>query len=122
MIIDKKDNVGVCLEGNATVLAGHKYALRPIAEGEAVVKYGEIIGKATRPIAAGDWVHTHNLRSHLDESVEYAYSFRADVPAPLRFRKTKRRGKFQALQALQAFQKFQKFQKFQAILNGFKRF
>ncbi|MBR6744624.1 MAG: altronate dehydratase [Clostridia bacterium] len=82
MMIDKKDNVGVCLEGNATVPAGHKYALRPIAEGEAVVKYGEIIGRATRPITEGEWVHTHNLRSHLDESVEYAYSFRADVPAP----------------------------------------
>ena len=81
MIIDKKDNVGVCLEGSEAVPAGHKYALRPIARGEAVVKYGEIIGRATRDIAEGEWVHTHNLRSHLDESVEYSYTYRANVPA-----------------------------------------
>ena len=80
MIINEKDNVGVCLDGNGTVPAGHKYALRIIGAGEYVVKYGEVIGRATRDIAEGEWVHTHNLKSHLDESVEYAYSFRANVP------------------------------------------
>jgi altronate dehydratase len=41
----------------------HKFALRAIAQGEAVVKYGEPIGRATRAIAAGDHVHIHNLTS-----------------------------------------------------------
>jgi altronate dehydratase len=41
---------------------GHKVALRSIAEGEAVVKYGVPIGTATAPIAAGDHVHVHNCR------------------------------------------------------------
>ena len=82
MIINKKDNVGVSLDGSETVPAGHKYALRSIGAGEPVVKYGEIIGRATRDIAEDEWVHTHNVRSHLDESVEYAYNFRADIPAP----------------------------------------
>lgn len=41
----------------------HKFALRAIAQGEVVVKYGESIGRATRAIAAGDHVHTHNLHS-----------------------------------------------------------
>ena len=81
MIIHKKDNVGVSLDGNETVPAGHKYALRPIAAGDTVIKYGEIIGRATKDIAEGEWVHTHNVRSHLDESVEYGYRFRADIPA-----------------------------------------
>lgn len=41
----------------------HKFALRAIAEGAVVVKYGESIGHATRAIAPGDHVHTHNLLS-----------------------------------------------------------
>jgi predicted RecA/RadA family phage recombinase len=40
---------------------GSKLALGPIACGEAVVRYGEEIGKATKDIAAGEYVHTHNL-------------------------------------------------------------
>lgn len=49
------------------VAAGHKIALRPIADGEAVMKYGVAIGLATRPIRAGEWVHLHNCRSAFDE-------------------------------------------------------
>ncbi len=41
--------------------AGHKVAVRGHAQGEAVRRYGQIIGFATQPIAPGDWVHTHNL-------------------------------------------------------------
>ena len=39
----------------------HKFALVPIAAGEPVRKYGEVIGDATRPIAPGAHVHIHNL-------------------------------------------------------------
>ena len=81
MIICEKDNVGVSLDGTATIPAGHKYALRAINKGDVVIKYGEIIGRATQDIAKGEWVHTHNVRSHLDESVEYSYSFQANIPA-----------------------------------------
>lgn len=41
---------------------GHKVALRPIAAGEAVIKYGVAIGTATEQISAGDHVHVHNCR------------------------------------------------------------
>ena len=81
MIIHEKDNIGVCLDGNEVIPAGHKYALTHIGKGEAVIKYGEIIGRATQDIEKGEWVHTHNVRSHLDESVEYTYDFHASVPA-----------------------------------------
>ncbi len=77
VVINKKDNVGVCLDGNEKVPAGHKYALRDITQGEYVIKYGEIIGKATQDIRKGDWVHTHNVKSHLDENVAYRYEFNA---------------------------------------------
>lgn len=43
---------------------GHKVALRDIAEGEEVLKYGMPIGKALCAIGAGEWVHVHNCRSH----------------------------------------------------------
>ena len=46
---------------------GHKIALRDIAEGEAVIKYGVRIGRATKLIPRGAWVHLHNLASDLDE-------------------------------------------------------
>lgn len=42
---------------------GHKFAVRPIAAGERVVKYGAPIGRATRDIAPGEYVHTHNMTS-----------------------------------------------------------
>jgi altronate dehydratase small subunit len=42
---------------------GHKLALRRIAAGEEVLKYGEVIGRAQSDIAAGGLVHVHNLES-----------------------------------------------------------
>lgn len=42
---------------------GHKFALVPIQSGEEVYKYGEVIGRATRSIDPGEWVHTHNVES-----------------------------------------------------------
>ena len=42
---------------------GHKVALHQIAEGAKVLKFGVPIGRATRDIAKGELVHTHNLTS-----------------------------------------------------------
>lgn len=77
VIINKKDNVAVTLQGKGDIPAGHKFALKEIAKGEYVIKYGEIIGRATQDIACGEWVHTHNVKSHLDENVAYRYEFNA---------------------------------------------
>ena len=41
---------------------GHKVALRSMAPGDPVLKYGVIIGRATQPIAEGEHVHVHNCR------------------------------------------------------------
>ena len=48
---------------NQDIPFGHKIALRPIAKGEDIIKYGECIGIATQDIAEGDYVHVHNLES-----------------------------------------------------------
>jgi altronate hydrolase len=45
----------------ATIPAGHKLALRQIAAGAPVYRYGNVIGFATMTIEPGDHVHTHNL-------------------------------------------------------------
>ena len=52
---------GQPVTARALIPAGHKMAIRAIASGEAVHRYGNIIGFATAPIAIGDHIHTHNL-------------------------------------------------------------
>jgi altronate hydrolase len=54
------------------VPAGHKVAVRAHAMGEAVRRYGQIIGFATAPIAPGEHVHVHNLGMG-DFAKDYAY-------------------------------------------------
>lgn len=54
---------GLILVAGASLPAGHKLALRDLAAGSVVRKYGEIIGRLTTDVAAGDHVHVHNLES-----------------------------------------------------------
>src|SRR5262245_13130420 len=42
------------------VPAGHKIAVRDIAEGKPVRRYNQIIGYSTKPIRAGEHVHVQN--------------------------------------------------------------
>lgn len=53
----------MAVEACDTIAGGHKMAVRDIGEGLAVIKYGQPIGLATRPIMAGEHVHVHNLVS-----------------------------------------------------------
>ena len=41
----------------------HKIALKDLAEGEEVLKYGEMIGRTNQPIARGHWVSDKNIYS-----------------------------------------------------------
>jgi len=81
LVLREGDDVGVALaplQASETVdalgircvdaiPAGHKIALRRIAKGECVRKYGEVIGRASQRIGLGEWVHTHNLQAdHVD--------------------------------------------------------
>lgn len=52
---------------------GHKIALEDIKKGDKIIKYGCVIGFAERDISAGEWVHTHNLRTGLSEEALYQY-------------------------------------------------
>ena len=65
VLIARAQLVGGAVAENVTVKGlippGHKVATRAIAEGEPVRRYNQIIGFASKPIAAGEHVHTHNL-------------------------------------------------------------
>ncbi|MFL5800374.1 MAG: UxaA family hydrolase [Roseiflexaceae bacterium] len=66
------------LDGQSLRLAtavnpGHKVALRAVAPGQPLRRYGQVIGFATRPIAPGDHVHTHNLAVG-DMRLDYQFS------------------------------------------------
>ena len=86
--INDIDNVAVALHpapagtafGGAAAVEdipqGHKMALRDIAVGEMVMKYGLPIGHATKEIKAGQWVHTHNMMTNLKGEVESGSSLR----------------------------------------------
>src|SRR5262249_3816917 len=56
---------------------GHKIALAPIAQGEAIRKYGQIIGFASQDIPAGGHVHVHNVSAR---AFERDYAFCRDCP------------------------------------------
>jgi altronate dehydratase small subunit len=81
IVLDKEDNVATATTGLAKEEAitvspgsdmiskvltqdipyGHKFALKDIIKGEGVIKYGEVIGKATESIGKGDHAHIHNI-------------------------------------------------------------
>lgn len=73
LVVNKKDNVATALcaiPKNAQVSGiqirqeiayGHKIAIADIPAGGEVIKYGQVIGIATYPIARGEHVHVHNV-------------------------------------------------------------
>lgn len=65
VVVARRDLVtGERIEGVAAagpVPSGHKIAVRAIAEGESVLKYGQVIGRALRAIGVGEHVHLQNL-------------------------------------------------------------
>ena len=56
------------------VPAGHKVALAPLHPGDKVIKYGCPIGHATVEVAPGRWLHTHNVRTDLSDTLTYTYT------------------------------------------------
>lgn len=74
--LEKLETGSVLLRGDANETSvetieeipdGHKIAVRDIKEGEPIVKYGVVIGRAVKDIKKGSWVHLHNMRSVYDE-------------------------------------------------------
>jgi len=62
--------------------AGHKVALRALGVGDVIHKYGWAIGRLTAAVEAGDWIHSHNLKTQLEGTLDYSYepTTRAEAP------------------------------------------
>jgi altronate hydrolase len=65
---------GYDLEITQPIPAGHKFALRALAKGDPVRRYGERIGIASHPVVPGSHVHSHNLSTALSGELRYRYS------------------------------------------------
>ena len=61
------------VEAQEVIPAGHKMAIKDIAEGEEVIKYGFRIGNAKEAVKTGQWIHTHNVKTALGDLLEYTY-------------------------------------------------
>ena len=63
-------NGGKTIKINQEIPFGHKFALKDINNGNLIKKYGQVIGIATDDIKVGDWIHTHNIKSHYLEMIK----------------------------------------------------
>ncbi|GAV34493.1 Galactarate/altronate dehydratase family protein [Roseomonas mucosa] len=88
MVLPPGTTVAPGVRAEKRIPAGHKVAIRPHVKGEAVRRYGQVIGFATRDIAPGEWVHVEEIAMG-DFSRDYAFG--ADlkpteyVPEPATF-------------------------------------
>lgn len=78
LVADAEAGDVVEVDGTRVVLVeaiprGHKVALRALEPGAPVRRYGHPIGRATVPVAPGQWVHEHNLATTLAGPVPYRY-------------------------------------------------
>ncbi len=58
-----EDNSDFRLTAKADIPIGHKVALKGLAEGDTIIKYGVDIGRMVGPAGTGEHVHTHNLKT-----------------------------------------------------------
>jgi len=69
--INPADTVAVALQDLPGIPAGHKFALRDIAAGEDIIKYGNPIGHALHAIRKGELVDHHNIATNLSGTLDY---------------------------------------------------
>lgn len=65
------DGQEICL--NESIPAGHKFAIKDLAAGENVIKYGYPIGHARKDQKKGDWMNEQNIQTNLAGLLDYTY-------------------------------------------------
>ncbi|WP_134496407.1 UxaA family hydrolase [Microvirga pakistanensis] len=71
------------------VLKGHKMATAGIAQGDPILKFGQIIGFASKPIEPGEWLHEHNVEMHaFARDYRFAEDARPEAVLPVEARAT----------------------------------
>ncbi len=77
------------VEVTQRISSGHKVALQEIAEGQPILRYGSIIGYATRLIETGSHVHSHNLAvGNLKQVYDFGVDVRPVDTVPIEQRRT----------------------------------
>ncbi len=77
------------VEVRQRIPSGHKVALHAVEQGQAVRRYGSIIGFATQPIHVGEHVHSHNLAvGELHQEYEYSVDVQPPAFVPAEQRRT----------------------------------
>ena len=56
-------NQSIDFETLSDIPIGHKIALKDLAVGDTVIKYGTDIGKVVKPIKRGEHLHVHNVKT-----------------------------------------------------------
>jgi len=93
LVLNASDNVAVAMENVSCgakyneldliiedeIPSAHKIALINISKGENIIKYGYPIGYASQNIKKGQHVHVHNIKTNLDDVIEYVYQPVADL-------------------------------------------
>lgn len=57
------DNSDFRITARADIPIGHKVAIKDLAEGDTVIKYGEDMGCMIAPVKQGEHVHVHNCKT-----------------------------------------------------------
>lgn len=73
---------GETISAGDIIPSGHKMALKDIAEGENVIKYGFPIGHLTKHVRRGSLVDHNILKTNLEGILEYTYTPDLDSVAP----------------------------------------
>ncbi len=82
-IVEKGETTLEGVETRARIMRGHKMASTVIAAATPIRKFGQIIGFAKDDIAAGDWVHEHNVvMGELAHDYAYAQAAKAEPVLP----------------------------------------
>ena len=62
------------------VAAKHKFAVKDFEQGEELIMYGVLVGKASRKISRGELIHTGNLHHAASEYTGKSGDFKWDAP------------------------------------------
>lgn len=97
IVLGKNDNVAVLVDGakkrekistfkgNVILIedipAGHKVSLSDLEPGSEVRKYDHVIGLTTEAVKKGEWLHVHNVRTHLEPANSLTFN-----PRPVEMR------------------------------------
>jgi altronate hydrolase len=84
LTLHPSDSVAVTTQSKNKIPKGHKIALKPHKKGEAIYKYGQIIGFASQDISESEWVHTHNCAfSSFERDYAHAEGKKDEAVLPL---------------------------------------